>query len=43
MDLKKKVAVPTVYHQELILIEMDLVSLHAIGQTQTKNNGPSLL
>lgn len=22
---------------------MDLVSRHAIGQTQTKNNGPSLL
>jgi len=39
----KKVAVPTVYHEELTLMEMGLMSLHATRQTQTENNGPKWL
>lgn len=35
----KKVAVPTVYHQELVLMEMGLMFLHAVRQK--KNNGPN--
>lgn len=34
--IEKKVAVPTLYHQELVLMEMSLMSLHAVRQTNKK-------